>query len=313
MLLSLADVLPLFQWSAAKGKFDPGQPWAAEYSAMSNVYPVVNNLPVLIDFSRSILSLDSIQSSRGASPVARVNHRGLSRKLRGLVAPPLASTRKNVAHIVDSLRKKKFLPLVLVVGGGSVGQGMEPLYRDPQIGIVAFDVYASPYVQFIADAHQIPFPDEVFDSVIVQAVLEHVVDPAVVVGEILRVLKKGGLVYSEVPFLQHVHEGAFDFTRFTDSGQRYLFREFELVGSGATAGAGTQLLWSIEYFFRSLFRSQGFGKFFKIAFFWLNYLDSIIPERFNIDAASGVYFLGQKPEKRSNNVNIISYYQGAQR
>ena len=75
-------------------------------------------------------------------------------------------------------------------------------------------------------------------------------------AEIHRVLKPGGLVYAETPFMQQVHEGAYDFTRFTESGHRYLFARFDLIDSGVTAGAGTQLLWSLDYFVRGLFRSR---------------------------------------------------------
>ncbi len=52
-------------------------------------------------------------------------------------------------------------------------------------------------------------------------------EPERVVSEIARVLKPAGMVYSEIPFMQQVHEGAYDFTRFTDSGQRWLFRQFK--------------------------------------------------------------------------------------
>ena len=93
---------------------------------------------------------------------------------------------------------------------------------------------------FIADAHNIPIVNEYFDCVIIQAVLEHVLRPNQVVNEIFRVLKANGIVYSETPFLQQVHEGPYDFTRFTESGHRYLFKNFELIKSGASDGAGLQ-------------------------------------------------------------------------
>ncbi len=57
-------------------------------------------------------------------------------------------------------------------------------------------------------------------------------------AEIHRVLRPGGIVYADTPFLQQVHEGAYDFTRFTDSGHRFLFRRFERIDSGSVAGCG---------------------------------------------------------------------------
>lgn len=64
--------------------------------------------------------------------------------------------------------------------------------------------------------------------------LEHVAYPEQVVREMSRVVKAGGLAYSEFPFMQQVHEGAYDFTRMSMSGHRLLFREFEEISSGSS-------------------------------------------------------------------------------
>lgn len=189
---------------------------------------------------------------------------------------------------------------------------MQKLYDDNDIRVLAFDIYISPHILFVADAHQIPLADASIDCVIIQAVLEHVLDPNQVVSEIYRVLKFGGLVYSETPFLQQVHEGAYDFTRFTESGHRYLFKRFDLIRSGAIDGAGTQLLWTIDYFSRSLFRSKVAGKFFKLLFFWIQYLDKFIPENYSIDTASGVFFIGKKSKNTITPKEIVKHYKGFQ-
>lgn len=49
-----------------------------------------------------------------------------------------------------------------------------------------------------ADGHKLPFKDESFDIVICCEVLEHVVDPGVVLSEIKRVLKKDGVAVIEM-------------------------------------------------------------------------------------------------------------------
>jgi ubiquinone/menaquinone biosynthesis C-methylase UbiE len=147
---------------------------------------------------------------------------------------------------------------------------------------------------------------------VIQAVLEHVLEPQQVVDEIWRVLKPDGLVYAETPFLQHVHEGAYDFTRFTESGHRFLFRRFELVDSGCSGGPGTQLTWSIDYFARALFRSRLAGKMFKLAFSWLQLFDALVPSTFASDAASGVYFLGRRSVRNVSPQEIVAFYRGAQ-
>src|SRR5439155_5186428 len=105
-------------------------------------------------------------------------------------------------------------PVVVVVGGGTAGSGAQLLYDAPDVRLISFDIYHSATTQFIADAHAIPLQDGIADGVWVQAVLEHVLDPAQVVAEIHRVLRPNGYVCSEIPFMQQVHEGRYDFTRF---------------------------------------------------------------------------------------------------
>lgn len=60
----------------------------------------------------------------------------------------------------------------------------------------------------VADAARLPFPARAFDLVVLGAVLEHLVDPAVAVRECLRVLKPGGRVVGWVPW-----EGAIVFLK----------------------------------------------------------------------------------------------------
>jgi SAM-dependent methyltransferase len=296
-----------------------GQPllWQEDGLATSNgassAYPLVGGVPLLVDFDRSVIDRSAASAVGVKSGVKRKRRSGLSQALKSLVSPAKRSTRDNVARFQSLVHQQAAKPLVLVVGGGTVGQGMAPLYEDSEARIIAFDIYHTPDVHFIADAHTIPMADESIDAVVIQAVLEHVLQPAAVVAEIWRVLRPGGVVYAETPFLQHVHEGAYDFTRFTESGHRFLFRRFDCIDSGASGGPGTQLLWSIDYFFRSLFRSVSAGKVAKLAFFWLHHVDRFIPPTYASDAASGVYFLGVKSAGDMSPLEAVAFYRGAQR
>jgi ubiquinone/menaquinone biosynthesis C-methylase UbiE len=218
---------------------------------------------------------------------------------------------KNVELLRKLLREPS--PLVLVVGGATVGNGVEALYTDGRLRVVGFDIHGSPLIQFIADAHQIPLAAESVDAVIVQAVLEHVLDPNQVVGEIHRVLRPGGLVYAETPFLQQVHAGAYDFVRYTASGHRYLFRAFEEIDAGPVAGPGAQLLASVDHMVRGIARSELAGKLARALFFWLRYLDRAIPSTYAMDNASAYYFLGRRAERPLSARAMVSYYRGAQR
>jgi len=51
----------------------------------------------------------------------------------------------------------------------------------------------------VADAHELPFKTNSFEAVFALEVLEHVVDPVKVLGEVRRVLKKGGYAIFLVP------------------------------------------------------------------------------------------------------------------
>lgn len=278
----------------------------------AHAYPVIEDIPILVDFDRSVLEADETLASAGASRIERRVYSGLAGRAKRFVSPPKEGTRRNVAQLIERLKALSVRPRILVVGGGSVGQGMEPLYEDPAISVVAFDIYASPHAHFIGDAHHIPLADEAFDGVVIQAVLEHVLEPWIVAEEIWRVLRPGGLVYAETPFMQQVHEGAYDFTRFTESGHRHLFRRFERIDSGSNGGPGLQLTWSIDYLARSLLRSRAAGKAAKLLFFWLRYLDRLIPERYAVDGASGVFFMGFKSLAALGPREIVQHYRGAQ-
>lgn len=50
----------------------------------------------------------------------------------------------------------------------------------------------------------------------------------------------------------------------------------------------------------------------KVCFFWLQLFDKLIPESYNIDSASGVFFLGRKRLSPIDRTEIVGHYRGAQ-
>ena len=97
-------------------------------------------------------------------------------------------TEKNVFNFLDKINPintKK----VLVIGGATRGSGTNNLWENNKIKITSIDLVGTENVNYIADAHYLPFKDETFDGVWIQAVLEHVVSPDIVVEEILEFLK----------------------------------------------------------------------------------------------------------------------------
>jgi SAM-dependent methyltransferase len=210
-----------------------------------------------------------------------------------------------------SLLAKIESPTILVIGGGEPGVGCDRLQAAPKVRLIVFDIYASPLTRFVADAHGIPLADGSVDAVWVQAVLEHVLEPARVVEEIHRVLKPDGLVYAETPFMQQVHEGAYDFTRFTESGHRWLFRRFDRIASGAVSGPGSVLIWSIRAALTALFRSRKLAEILTLPFFWVRWIDLVSSAEHASDGAGGVYFLGRRSETATRPGDMVAAYRGA--
>lgn len=73
-------------------------------------------------------------------------------------------------------------------------------------------------IQIYSPLHQIPVESNYFDAILCIAVLEHVENPEEVVPELYRVLKPGGHLVLEVPFLQPEHKVPTDFQRYTKDG-----------------------------------------------------------------------------------------------
>lgn len=231
--------------------------------------------------------------------------------LKRLLLLPPEETPRNIETFVRSVGANA---TVLVIGAGSRGDGTEPLWNSEDVDVVGTDIYPSPSVDCIADAHFLPFRDETFDGVLIQAVLEHVLQPAAVVDEIHRVLRDGGLVYAETPFMQQVHEGAYDFQRFTITGHRWLFRQFEQIAIGPLKGPAITFAWSLKYFIWALTRSRKLASaVYMPAFFILQLADRLIARRLKWDGASGVYFLGRKsPGFVLTAKQVVELYDGAQ-
>lgn len=274
----------------------------------SDGFPAIGTTPALIDFCDSIVARAALEAEAGASPLSRT--RSFARRLREWASGPNLEAARNCETFLARIRTVA-APRVLVVGGGGRGSGTEALYAAHDIRLVGTDVYASPDVEIIADGHRLPFADASFHGVWIQAVLEHVVSPERVVAEISRVLVDGGLVYAETPFLQPVHERAYDFTRYTRSGHRWLFRGFSEIAAGTIGGPGESLNWAIRYLARALFRSEKIGSAFAVAFFWLRHLDRVIGETWRADAATGVFFLGEKSDGGTLAArDMVDYYPG---
>lgn len=272
-----------------------------------NAYPKVNNIPILISEKKSD-TVCSVETGKiyVERPLSRFTN------IKELIVGESKITKNNCNKFVSMLLNNSKKPRILVVGGGEKGSGTNELWNNKKLEIDSFDIYASKTTDVVCDAHYMPFKSNSYDGVWIQAVLEHVVEPNKVVAEIYRVLKLKGIVYAETPFMQQVHEGAYDFNRFTVLGHRYLFKNFRLIEMGGNNGPEVVLAWALRYLIWSITRSRKIGRIFGIFFtILLRPFSSIISKKSMFDAASGVYFMGQKERSFTiSHKELVSLYKG---
>lgn len=115
----------------------------------------------------------------------------------------LSQIEKNLGSLTDKI--------ILEVGGGMGGDSIELAKKGAKVVIVDFSDEALSLVRSESkseniyletkkeDAENLSFPDETFDCVFHQGLLEHFESPQRLLDEQYRVLKKGGIIVIDVP------------------------------------------------------------------------------------------------------------------
>lgn len=106
--------------------------------------------------------------------------------------------------------------LVLDLGGNKVDKRGEFNITDFDLRVIYanLSIEKLPDIQCYAEA--VPFKSKTFDSIICAELLEHVPDPRLVLQEVYRILKPGGVLLITVPFLYHIHADPYDYGRYTN-------------------------------------------------------------------------------------------------
>jgi SAM-dependent methyltransferase len=274
-------------------------------------YPLVNGVPILINGARSVFAIDDFVARKattfaGADPGGPARRPSLLRRL--IPSNSRAVGGGNDQEFIDGFEGTD--RWVLVIGSGDrayTGRG--------SANLIFTDVHLGANVDLIADGHDLPFQDATLDGVLAISVLEHVADPGRCVAEIARVLKPGGRVLAATPFMQQVHLGRYDFTRFTHLGHRRLWRQFREIDSGITCGPGMALAWAWQYFLLSFSENPKVRKylraFAKLTSFPLPYFDEYLKDKAGAyDAASSFYFIGEKCDRPISDRELVQGYRG---
>ncbi|MDD4953550.1 MAG: methyltransferase domain-containing protein [Candidatus Omnitrophica bacterium] len=197
-------------------------------------------------------------------------------------------------------RRNKFLRRL--AGSGSIrilniGSGCSKIYGK------AINIDITPFngVSAVSDAHKLAFKDREFDAVLLESVLEHVADPVIVVQESYRVLKDGGFIFVELPFMYEYHQSGADYTRYTLSGLEKLMGNFTKIESGIDIGPTGTLSAVIRNYFAVIFSfgvpalHELLNMIFGVLLFPFKFLDlALIHFKSAQNISSCFYFIGKK-------------------
>jgi SAM-dependent methyltransferase len=153
--------------------------------------------------------------------------------LRALASPPNVLLKRETIEAAAQ-RHGLLGGRILNVGSKNVRLGQNT---------VNLDVVSSAGVDVVGDAHELErhFPEKSFDTVVLSAVLQYCENPQRVIQQADYVLKPGGMILLDAPFLQPYCSDGLDLWRFSEDGLRKLcgryFEIIELKPSIATAPA----------------------------------------------------------------------------
>jgi SAM-dependent methyltransferase len=162
--------------------------------------------------------------------------------------------------------------------------------------VVCVDGVSHANVHVTANLESLPFQDNSVDGIVSIAVLEHVPDPQRHVQEMKRILRPGGRLLCHIPFMQGYHASPDDFQRYTISGIRYLFRDFEIISTGVSAGPTSGMLWILQEWLALLF-SFGSRRLYRVLMplMWflspLKYVDVLLAHHPNAAVIASALFI----------------------
>ena len=284
--------------------------------ACQTVFPLVDGHPILIDERSSAFRIDDFVARQVTTmDLDRERHNGWLATLKKTISQNLPNTSYSaidisLTEVLQLINSEYAAARILVIGAGD-----QTLPLTGQQSVLYTDVAIGSLTHLVCDAHALPLLANSFDAVIACAVFEHVADPYCCVAEVYRVLKPNGYLFAITPFMQQVHMGRYDFTRFTHLGHRRLFRQFREERSGVANGPAMVLAWSFERFLAGFANNKCLYSKLRILArllaFPVKYLDYFLARRAAAyDSASAFYFLGRKSEITLSDRELIRLYRG---
>jgi SAM-dependent methyltransferase len=121
-------------------------------------------------------------------------------------------------------------------------------YADTYTGVDWSSTLHELKADILADLNELlPIENEVADTVISLSVMEHLREPRIFLSEAHRILKQGGAMILQVPFMWWVHEAPYDYYRYTHFGLQYMFEKAGFVDVQVYPQTGFWTMWSLKF------------------------------------------------------------------
>jgi SAM-dependent methyltransferase len=178
------------------------------------------------------------------------------------------SLRYSIYKLSNEIITKYCNGIVLDLGAGRDHLREDYSYLSTYWISLDFDIRRNT-IDVNGDGQFLPFPDNLFDTVISIDVLEHVADSSKFISEIYRVLKPNGKVILSTPFFFWLHEEPHDYYRFSRYGLKAIFEKdnFKVIDIKPVAGIISMLGFLISVFFVKTLKHF---KYLTIIFYHIN-------------------------------------------
>jgi SAM-dependent methyltransferase len=199
--------------------------------------------------SSSVLRARSDSANGVGDMVVRPAPRAFDARRAGIAAPRFF----RIGPVHFQPLEWELEPLRTYFGGRTLNAGCgnrditETLRGFGATEVVNYDIASEIPDALIGPLEKMPFAAAEFDSILCNAVLEHVEAPEPVIREMIRVLRPGGHLVVAIPFLQPFHSCPGDFRRCTGEGMRRLGTEsgLEVIAIHPTHTIAQTLGWII--------------------------------------------------------------------
>lgn len=120
-------------------------------------------------------------------------------------------------------------------------------YCDHYVGVDWGKSMHGVHADAIADlSRALPIRTDSVDTVLCVSVLEHVSEPSILLAEAYRILKPGGWMVLQVPFMWQVHEAPHDYFRYTCFGLQHMLSKAGFQQLEVTPTTGFWLSWTLK-------------------------------------------------------------------